>query len=336
MKIPSPDELNYLRTVSAELSDSRLFPPPLDSAADIFAVVLYGWELGVTPMRMLRGLSLSKRKNKYDEVSIIWMLGADLLQSLAVAHPDCEYFTCLETTDTAAVFETKRNGSPIQVKFTYTMEMARQAGLTSNATWTQHPAAMLRARCGSALARLVYPDAVGGAHAEEEMPASSGPSTTSTSFTPSVVTHTPGEDVPASEPPPRRGPPKARPRTETDLTKGPPEPEPTPSVRNDEPPVPDEPESFIDTEAADAVDFDSAPFVPPHEGYEYPELLQKVISAFNRRAQEADHNLDFDTIDLELTRFRARETDELEARNLLAEVWAASTKAMNLAREARR
>ena len=50
----------------------------------------------------------------------------------------------------------------------WTIERARKAGLTSNPTWTKHPAAMLTARAVAEAVRAVYPACLSGILAEEE------------------------------------------------------------------------------------------------------------------------------------------------------------------------
>ena len=50
----------------------------------------------------------------------------------------------------------------------WTIERARKAGLTSNPTWTKHPAAMLTARAVAEAVRAVYPACLRGILAEEE------------------------------------------------------------------------------------------------------------------------------------------------------------------------
>jgi hypothetical protein len=50
----------------------------------------------------------------------------------------------------------------------WTIERARKAGLTSNPTWTKHPAAMLTARAVAEAVRAVYPACLSGIIAEEE------------------------------------------------------------------------------------------------------------------------------------------------------------------------
>jgi hypothetical protein len=50
----------------------------------------------------------------------------------------------------------------------WTIERARKAGLTSNPTWTKHPAAMLTARATAEAVRAVYPACLSGIITEDE------------------------------------------------------------------------------------------------------------------------------------------------------------------------
>jgi hypothetical protein len=73
----------------------------------------------------------------------------------------------LELTETyaEAKFSHPRGGS---VTITWTIEMAKRAGLTNKDNWRNYPRAMLRARCIAEGVRAVYPGAIGGALLVEE------------------------------------------------------------------------------------------------------------------------------------------------------------------------
>ena len=96
-------------------------------------------------------------------------MSADLMVALVLKHRDvCEYFRLVESTPERATYETLRDGSDKPSILTYTIEDAKRANLLNNPTWKSHPAAMLRARCGTALARATYPDLVLGVYDEYE------------------------------------------------------------------------------------------------------------------------------------------------------------------------
>jgi hypothetical protein len=96
----------------------------------------------------------------------------------------------------------------------WTIERARKAGLTSNPTWTKHPAAMLTARAVAEAVRAVYPACLSGIIAEEEadeiggandaqLPAPPSRRTRGNGSTaPAGIQLTPARPVVASEPEP--------------------------------------------------------------------------------------------------------------------------------------
>ena len=94
----------------------------------------------------------------------------------------------------------------------WTIERARKAGLTSNPTWTKHPAAMLTARAVAEAVRAVYPACLSGILAEEEaeevganeaqLPALNPRRTRGNGSNGSDIRLTPARPVAASEPEP--------------------------------------------------------------------------------------------------------------------------------------
>jgi hypothetical protein len=97
-------------------------------------------------------------------------LSADLIAALVKSRSDvCEYFRLVESAADAATYETKRRGEPSPTRMSFTMADATRAGVTGKDNWRKYPAAMLRARCITALARAVYPDLVLGVYDPDEL-----------------------------------------------------------------------------------------------------------------------------------------------------------------------
>ncbi len=128
---------------------------------DAFVRMSTGMALGLSAPQALRGLFVISGK-----VGI----AADLMMALALRHPECRYFRCVETNVETATFATQRAADP-EMTLTFTMQEAVDAGLMSNANYKRYPAAMLRARCIAALARLVYPEVMHGLYVPEELSA---------------------------------------------------------------------------------------------------------------------------------------------------------------------
>jgi len=86
------------------------------------------------------------------------------------------FFRCVESTDERAAYSTQRKGDPEPTTLTFTLAQAKQAGLVqAGGNWAKYPAAMLRARASSALARDVYPDLLLGCYEEDEGQEIAGP-----------------------------------------------------------------------------------------------------------------------------------------------------------------
>jgi hypothetical protein len=163
----TPTGIEQATQLAMTLAKSTLIPSHLQGKpADILVTIITGHELGLSPMQSLRGMHVINGKAS---------MSADLMVALVLKHRDiCEYFRLVESTDTSAIYETRRLGSE-PVKLAWTMAQAHAAGLSSGPTWKKHPAAMLRARCATALARAVYPDLVLGVYDPEEAAEFSSP-----------------------------------------------------------------------------------------------------------------------------------------------------------------
>jgi hypothetical protein len=119
-----------------------------------------GVDLGLTPMQSVRGMHLVKGKP---------ILAAQTIHAIVVKRRDvCLYMVLVESTHEKATYKTQRVGDPEPTTLTWTIQMAQRAGLLQNPTWKNHPEAMLRARCISAICRAVYPDLVLGVYDEDE------------------------------------------------------------------------------------------------------------------------------------------------------------------------
>lgn len=95
---------------------------------------------------------------------------ASLLISRAKAHEDCEYFYCKEKSPTMATFVTKNKRNPQETSVTYTIEMAKKAGLyKAGGAWDAHGERMCVKMAGAFLAREEYPSTALGSYAIEEM-----------------------------------------------------------------------------------------------------------------------------------------------------------------------
>lgn len=158
----NPSTLAEAVTMAEMLSKASIIPTPLKGKpSDVLVILLHGRELGISPMTALSEIYVVEGKPA---------ASAALKVGLCKAKPTvCEYFRMVESTEKRATFETKRAGDPEPTRLTWTIEQAARANLLGKTNWKGYPEAMLRSRCESALASLVYPDLVKGLSTQDEL-----------------------------------------------------------------------------------------------------------------------------------------------------------------------
>lgn len=160
-----PTSLGTAYKMAEGLYNSRLYQR-FQNAEAIWAVIIRGREMGLGALTSLDCFHVIEGKPAPH---------AHLIIARAKEHPDCEYFQCVESSDTAATYETKNRRNPRPTKLTYTIKQAEAAGLTGGkGNWGKRAAEMLRKTCGVQLARMEYPDAALGLYSAEEMGADIG------------------------------------------------------------------------------------------------------------------------------------------------------------------
>lgn len=154
-----PQDLKSLELIAAYFVNGRQsgkFP----TLAGAIACIIRGRELGMTAAASLDSFHVIDGKP---------VASADTIQHLAEQDSNCEWFRIVSTTDEGCVYEVKHKKHPAPYQHTYTMAQAQKAGLARGANYLKHPAAMLRARCKSEVARIVFPGATRGIYCPEEM-----------------------------------------------------------------------------------------------------------------------------------------------------------------------
>lgn len=169
--ILTPQQYGEIESIAAKAFESRLLNSEIRNAQAAFFVAAVGAELGLSPLQSLQNIYVIKGKA---------ILSAHAILALVKRRRDiCSYFRLVESTAESATYETLRTGEPEPTRLTFTIEDAKRANLLNNPTWKAHPSAMLRARCGTALARAVYPDLILGVYDEYEAPEIRGSDTVS-------------------------------------------------------------------------------------------------------------------------------------------------------------
>jgi len=126
--------------------------------AAITAALLYGSEVGLGRMQSLAKIAVINGRPT---------LAAEAQRALILAAGHDLWIE--ESNTTRCTVCGRRRGSDAVSRVTWTIDDAKRAGLAQKAPWRSYPRQMLLARASAELARAVFPDAIGGLLATEEL-----------------------------------------------------------------------------------------------------------------------------------------------------------------------
>jgi hypothetical protein len=141
------------------IANTEFVPKALrgDEAA-IAAAILYGDEVGLSPMQSLAKIAVIDGRPA---------LAAEAQRALILAAGHQLWFE--DMTVTKVTVAGRRAGAEQIVRVTWTMDDAKRAGIAGKQNWRSYPRAMLIARASAELARSLFADAIGGLAATEEL-----------------------------------------------------------------------------------------------------------------------------------------------------------------------
>lgn len=160
LALPTGNEWGTITQMAEVLVPSGMLPAHIKTPAAAAAIILKGRELGIPPMQALSGIAVIQGKPT---------AGSELMLALLYRDHGDGALWFVESTETACRVSYARRGWPERRDYQFTIDDAKRAGLLTNATWTKYPAAMLRARAISAVARMAFPDSIGGMYTPEEL-----------------------------------------------------------------------------------------------------------------------------------------------------------------------
>jgi hypothetical protein len=138
--------------VAQRLSDSAFVPAQFrGKPVETTAAILAGLEVGLQPMAALRSFDI-----------IQGQAAARAITLRAVVQAQGHEMVLVESTASRCRMKGKRKGSDEWQTVTWTIDRAKDLGLTGKDNWKKQPAAMLTARATSELARLIASDAILG------------------------------------------------------------------------------------------------------------------------------------------------------------------------------
>ena len=158
--LPAPAEFQTLKEIASMAVKSGLLPTSIKSSEQAVIIALKGRELGIPPMVAFAHISVINGKP---------CISAELMLSQIYQKVPSASINFIKNDNESCVIEAiRKNCKPST--WSFTIEDAKSAQLLGKQVWKQYPAAMLRARAISAMARAVFPDALNGvSYTPEEM-----------------------------------------------------------------------------------------------------------------------------------------------------------------------
>ena len=200
---PSPAEWTMLKEQATIAVNSGLLPRTINTPEKAIVIALKGREVGIPPMQAFGHIHVVDGKPGFS---------AELMLALIYKNCSGAAVNYLASDEAKCELEAARPGHKAS-RFSFTIEDARNANLLGKGNWKSYPAAMLRARAISAMARAVFPDAIMGcSHTPEELGAEVDEDGIVISVPPA------GSEPPkGNEPPKQESKPAAKPRTKAEI-----------------------------------------------------------------------------------------------------------------------
>ena len=215
--------LQDVANLASKIADTDFVPSAYKgNTAAVAASILYGRELGLPPMTALTAI---------DPIKGTPSLSAEAMRALIIgAGHKLRY---VESTATRCIMEGRRRDEEAWTRVAYTMDEAKSSGDASkNPQYRSRPAEMMVARCTTRLARMVFPDCIGGFSSPEEVWAVAEVVAEPVSATVTIAREIEQKPAPTPTKPRRKATPKAEPKPQ-------PQPAPEPTA-DDGPPLPGE------------------------------------------------------------------------------------------------
>ncbi len=149
---PTQDEWTIMNNLAETMLKSGFLPVSIKTKEQAVAIALKGRELGVPFIQAISGINIIQGKPT---------VSSELMLGLIFKNCPGAKIQYVQNDNKGCAIRAARPGQPPST-FSFTMDDASLAGVLSKDNWRKFPAAMLRARCISAMARALFPDAIMG------------------------------------------------------------------------------------------------------------------------------------------------------------------------------
>lgn len=151
---------NMTQQQAGMLVKTGFLPDSIKTPEQAIAIMMKGRELGIPSMYALSNIVIIKGKPTCNSELMLALIYRD--------HGDAA-MRIVESTNEACQIAYRRARWPKEQVYAFTAQDAQRAGLMTTDTWKKYTAAMLRARCISAVARMAFPDSIAGMYTPEEL-----------------------------------------------------------------------------------------------------------------------------------------------------------------------
>lgn len=138
---------------------SGMLPATINKPEKAIAIMMKGKELGLPPMLSFAHIHIIDGKPT---------ISSEMMLSLIYkAFPKAHINFVRMDNDACEIDASRPNGQI--TKFTFSIDDAKSAGLADRGPWKKYTRAMLRSRCVSEMARVLFPDVVLGCYTPDEL-----------------------------------------------------------------------------------------------------------------------------------------------------------------------
>lgn len=157
-----PTTMDEMELFAEKLSKSILVPKDYQGKpANCFVAIQWGLECGLAPLQALQSIAVINGKPSMYGDALLAMVRADSRCLGVHEEQDGGVATCI-------IKRKHSDGSVEEVKRTFSMKQAQQAGLSNRPTWKAYPERMLQHRARGNAIRDAFPDVIHGLISAEE------------------------------------------------------------------------------------------------------------------------------------------------------------------------